>query len=176
VHPSRAISNSLIASVLSIFSRTESRSKSFLNSNKSLNIAGINQIYVKKIKKTNPIFIDMELRVNGKIFPVEMLTNPDDIQQGMMGRESLDGCMGFKLKKGFHSFWMKDCVIPLDIVFVLNNRINKIFRDCQPCSGEECQHFTAAADHVFEFPSGTCSDFNEGDTANLYLGTKYNPV
>ena len=118
----------------------------------------------------------MELRINGKVFPVEMLTHPDDIQKGMRGRESLDGCMGFKLKRGFHSFWMKDCIIPLDIVFVLNNRINKIFRDCQPCSGEECQHFTAAADHVFEFPSGTCSDFNEGDTTNLYLGTKYNPV
>ena len=118
----------------------------------------------------------MQLRVNGNSFPVEMLTHPDDIQKGMMGRENLDGCMGFKLKKGFHSFYMKDCLIPLDIVFVLNGRVNKIFRDCQPCSDGDCAHFTAAADHVFEFPSGTCSDFNEGDTANLYLGTKNNPV
>lgn len=118
----------------------------------------------------------MELSINGKKFPVELLTDPDEIQNGMMGRNHLHGCMGFKLKKGFHSFWMKDCLIPLDIVFVLNDRINKIFRDCQPCSGDDCNHFTAAADHVFEFPSGTCSDFKEGDSANLYLGTKYNPI
>ena len=118
----------------------------------------------------------MELKISGKTFPVEMMTNSSDIQKGMSGRDSLDGCMGFKLKKGYHTFWMKDCLIPLDIVFVLNDRISKIHRDCQPCSGEDCQRFTAAADHVFEFPGGTCSDFKEGDNVNLYLGTPQNPV
>lgn len=118
----------------------------------------------------------MELKINGKTFQVEMQTSPEDIETGMMGRDQLDGCMGFKMKKGFHSFWMKDCLIPLDIVFVLNDRINKVFTDCQPCSGDDCKRYTAAADHVFEFPAGTCSDFKVGDSANLYLGTKYNPV
>jgi uncharacterized membrane protein (UPF0127 family) len=118
----------------------------------------------------------MELSINGLKFPTEMMATPEEIERGMMGREDLDGCMGFKLKKGYHTFWMKDCLIPLDIVFVLNGKINKIFKDCQPCSGEECQRFTAAADHVFEFPAGASSDFNEGDFVNLYLGTKYNPV
>ncbi len=69
---------------------------------------------------------------------------------------------------------MKDCLIPLDIVFVLNGRISKIHRDCQPCSGEECQRYYGPADHVFEFPSGSCENFKEGDQANLYLGTKFN--
>ena len=118
----------------------------------------------------------MQLSVNGQKFPVELMSSPEDIQRGMQGRDSLDGCMGFKLKRGNHTFWMKDCLIPLDIVFVLNGRINKIHRDCQPCSGDNCKRYHGAADHVFEFPSGTCESFKEGDQANLYLGTKYNQV
>ena len=115
----------------------------------------------------------MELSINGKRFPVEFA---EDTSMGMMGRESLDGCMGFKMKRGFHSFWMKDCLIPLDIVFVLNGRVNKVFQHCQPCNGDDCDHFTASADHVFEFPAGTCDGWKQGDMANLYLGTKNNPV
>ena len=69
----------------------------------------------------------MQVEINGKVFPLELMRSPEDISNGMMGRDNLEGCMGFKLKRGFHSFWMKDCLIPLDIVFVVNNKINKIF-------------------------------------------------
>ena len=71
-------------------------------------------------------YCQLTMLINKKVFPLELMREPDEIQRGMMGRDSLDGCMGFKMKKGFHSFWMKDCLIPLDIVFVLNDRINKI--------------------------------------------------
>ena len=118
----------------------------------------------------------MQVEINKKVFPLELMREPDEIQRGMMGRDSLDGCMGFKMKKGFHSFWMKDCLIPLDIVFVLNDRINKIHSNCEPCDSEECKHYTAAADMVYEFPAGTADNWSEGDSVNLYLGTKYNPV
>lgn len=118
----------------------------------------------------------MQVQINREVFPLELLNTPEDIQKGMMGRESLEGCLGFKLKKGFHNFWMKDCVIPLDIVFVLNDRINKIFSDCQPCNGDDCQNYKAAAEMVYEFPAGTAKNWNVGDSVNLYLGTKYNPV
>lgn len=115
----------------------------------------------------------MELKVNGKSFPVEVSENNEI---GMQGRDSLDGCLLFKLKKGFHSFWMKDCVIPLDIVFVINNRINKVFSNCQPCDSDDCQNYKAAADKVYEFPAGTCDGWKPGDMMNLYLGAKTNPV
>jgi uncharacterized membrane protein (UPF0127 family) len=118
----------------------------------------------------------MELSVNGQKFAMELMRTPEEIEKGMMGRTELDGCMGFKLKKGYHTFWMKNCLIPLDIVFVLNGKVNKIFNDCQPCAEENCQKFTSAADHVFEFPAGVATDFKEGDFVNLYLGTKFNPI
>lgn len=115
----------------------------------------------------------MHLSVKGKTYPVEFTENTD---MGMMGKDSLEGCMGFKMKKGFHTFWMKDCLIPLDIVFVLNDRINKVFKNCPPCGGDDCNHYTAACDHVFEFPAGTCNEWEPGESVNLYLGTKNNPV
>ena len=118
----------------------------------------------------------MQVQIKDKVFPLELLKSPEEIEKGMMGRESLEGAMGFKLGKGFHSFWMKDCLIPLDIVFVLNDRINKIFSDCQPCNGEDCGRYKAAAEIVYEFPAGTAKDWAVGDNVNLYLGTKYNPI
>ena len=73
----------------------------------------------------------MSVHINNKTFPAEYLSSPDEIQKGMMGRTELNGCMVFKMGKGHHSFWMKNRLIPLDIVFVLNNRINRIHSNCE---------------------------------------------
>jgi uncharacterized membrane protein (UPF0127 family) len=118
----------------------------------------------------------MSVRINNQTFTTEYMTTPEQITKGMMGRESLDGCMVFKLKRGYHSFWMKDCIVPLDIVFVLNNRISKIHNNCQPCNGNCTEKFTGPADHVIEFPAGTSTNWKEGDNVTMYLGTPQNPV
>ncbi len=65
----------------------------------------------------------MEVIVGNQRFNGEYLTQPEDIQRGMMGRKELNGCMVFKMGMGHHSFWMKNCLIPLDIVFVNKNTI-----------------------------------------------------
>ena len=117
------------------------------------------------------VFINMHhLIVKGTKHPVEFA---EDIEKGMMGRDSLEGCMGFDLGKGYHSFHMKNCLIPLDIVFVYNDRINKIFPNCPPCDSDDCQHYTAAADKVYEFPAGATEGWEPGDAATLYMGTKF---
>jgi uncharacterized membrane protein (UPF0127 family) len=117
----------------------------------------------------------MLVKINGQQFPAELMKTPEEISKGMMERDSLNGCMVFKLKKGFHSFWMKNCKISLDIIFVLNNKITKIHRNCQPCT--DCTvRYNGTADHVIEFPTGTTNTWNEGDNVNLYLGTQLNPV
>ncbi len=118
----------------------------------------------------------MNVRIGENTYPAEYLTTPEQTQKGMMGRESLNGCMVFKMGKGHHSFWMKDCIIPLDIVFVLNNRISRIHQNCQPCDGDCSERFTGLGDHVIEFPAGTSSKFKVGDKVNLYLGSPQNPV
>lgn len=112
----------------------------------------------------------MNITIGGKNIPGEYLTNPEDIQRGMMGRTSLDGCMVFKMSRGHHSFWMKNCLIPLDIVFVLNSRVTQIHRDCPPPDVHRMNppRYTGIGDHVIEFEGGTCPDVKVGDKVGIY--------
>jgi uncharacterized membrane protein (UPF0127 family) len=120
----------------------------------------------------------MSVHINGKTFTAEYLKTPEETQKGMMGRTSLDGCMVFKMSKGHHSFWMKKCLIPLDIVFVLNNRISGIHQNCPPPDPHQMNppKYTGLGDHVIEFPAGTSQDWKVGDRVSMYLGTPQNPV
>lgn len=117
----------------------------------------------------------MKVVINNKTFPAEVLTNPEDLQRGMMYRDALNGCMVFKMGKGHHSFWMKNCHIPLDIIFVLNGRISRIHTNCPPAGRSlNPERYTGIGDHVIEFPGGTASNWKVGD--KVYLGTKFNPL
>lgn len=118
----------------------------------------------------------MNVRINDKNFPAEVMSTPEEIEKGMMNRDTLNGCMVFKLGKGHHSFWMKNCLIPLDIVFILNGRISRIHHNCPPADRHSLTlpRYTGIGDHVIEFPGGSCSDFKVGDKVNLYLGTVSN--
>ena len=119
----------------------------------------------------------MSVQINNILFPAEYLTNPEDITKGMMGRDSLDGCVVFQMGMGHHSFWMKNCLINLDIIFVLKNRISRIHLDCPPSRNLlNPPHYTGIGDYVIEFPSGTANNWKVGDKVNMYLGSKFNPV
>jgi len=120
----------------------------------------------------------MSVHINNKTFPAEYLSTPEDISRGMMGREELNGCMVFKMGKGHHSFWMKNCLVPLDIVFILNNRINRIHPNCpvEDPHRMTLPRYTGIGDHVIEFPAGTCDGWRVGDKVAMYLGTPQNPV
>jgi len=106
------------------------------------------------------------------------MVSPEDKRRGMMGRNQLEGCMVFKMEKGHHTFWMRGCLIPLDIVFVNNNRISKIHHDCPPVDDHVMNppKYSGIGDHVIEFPSGTAKNFKLGDKVRLYLGSPQNSV
>ena len=108
----------------------------------------------------------MNIRINDQTFPSEYLTTPAELEKGLMGRESLEGCAIFKLEKGYHSFWMKNCLINLDIVFFINNRINRIHNNCQPCTTCD-ERYTGIGDMVIEFPGGTSKNWKVGDIVRI---------
>lgn len=109
----------------------------------------------------------MKVKIRNNEYPAEYLTTPEEIRRGMMGREELNGCMVFQMGTGYHTFWMKDCLIPLDIVFVFNQKISKIYRNCQPCKGECQENYVGMGDHVIEFPSNSTTDFKVGDWVKI---------
>jgi uncharacterized membrane protein (UPF0127 family) len=120
----------------------------------------------------------MHVIINNQQFPAEYLSKPEDLARGMMGRDKLGGCMIFKMGKGCHSFWMKGCLINLDIIFVLNKRISMIHKNCpvEDSHRMTLPRYTGIGDHVIEFPAGTVSDWKIGDKVTMYLGSPLNPV
>lgn len=91
-----------------------------------------------------------------------------DFQKGLSGRDHMGNKNGMIFKFDGHdqrSFHMKGCLIPLDILFIKNNKIEKIYHNCSPCMEEECEKYTCdSADTVIELPGGTCerSGISEG--------------
>jgi uncharacterized membrane protein (UPF0127 family) len=108
----------------------------------------------------------MEVIINDNFFDVKCLFNKKDIQKGMMGKKfvGFDGLL-FIMEPGEHSFWMKDCIIPLDIIFISNSIITKIHHDCKPCLNNNCPNYMGHGDMILELPGQACEKLNiqEGD-------------
>jgi len=105
----------------------------------------------------------MNAIINNQHIPLEIMYTPQAKSVGMMGRDNLEGGMLFPFDSvGERSFWMKNCIIPLDILFIVNGKINNISKDCQPCVNQECNHYRGIADSVLELPGGYCDKNNVG--------------
>lgn len=97
----------------------------------------------------------MNVILNNKTIALELMTTPDSRNTGMMGREYLNGGMLFLFPEvSERSFWMKNCLIHLDIVFIVGNKITKIYRHCPPCNEIKCNRYEGIGDKVLELPSG----------------------
>ena len=102
--------------------------------------------------------------------PLEVMDTPNKRMVGMMGRNHLEGAMVFPFDEvSERSFWMKNCKIPLDMVFVIDNIIKDTFKNVPPCvEGQECTHQQSLADTVIEFNGGYLEDNIEvGQSINL---------
>lgn len=61
------------------------------------------------------------LYLKGKEIRVEVARTPEERAQGLMGRRHLgkeEGMLFIFEEEGYHSFWMKDTLIPLSIAFI----------------------------------------------------------
>jgi uncharacterized membrane protein (UPF0127 family) len=108
----------------------------------------------------------MNVIINNKKYPVEVKLTRKGKSQGMMDRDYLDGAMLFVFNYPTNqTFWMKNCLIPLDIVFLDNGKITTIHHQCQPCDLDDCKRYSGYGNMVLEFNGGFCqeNDINEGD-------------
>ena len=105
-------------------------------------------------------------------YSLKIARTPVDIQIGMMGALEMDFALGFRVQPGSHSFWMKGCLIPLDIVFCKDGKVHKIFHNCPPCystNDNDCQRYIDYADFVIELPGMTCfyDNIQMGDSIKI---------
>ncbi len=104
----------------------------------------------------------MNVFVNDNMFKVRVCVSPETIQKGMMGQKfnsDFNGMLFMMGNNGEQSFWMKNCIIPLDIVFINDDMtIQHIQKHCPPCSSNDCEHYSGNGKYVLELLGGTCDE------------------
>jgi len=97
----------------------------------------------------------MKITLNNKEIPVEIMDTPNSVASGMMGRDNLEGGMLFIFEDiSERSFWMKNCLIPLDIIFIAGDKVTDVHENCPPCVSDPCEHYWGIGDKVLELPGG----------------------
>lgn len=106
-------------------------------------------------------------------FDVETAKTLNERARGLMFRENLSeygGMLFIFEEEGIHPFWMKNTLIPLDIIWMdSNKKIVHINRNTPPCKTEICPSFNPnkTAKYVLEINGGLCDKLNikEGESA-----------
>ncbi len=115
----------------------------------------------------------MKVKINENIFNVKTLVDKKSQAIGMMYKRfdsTFDGLL-FLMGGKKQCFWMKNCLIPLDIIIIKNNVIINIHHDCPPCSEEPCPSYCGNGNIVLEVEGGTCEylGIEAGDTVEYVL-------
>lgn len=104
----------------------------------------------------------MRVKINNNFFNVKVLIDKKSQSIGMMGKtfnDDFDGLL-FLMGGKKQCFWMKNCLIPLDILIIKNNVIVNIHHDCEPCYDEECPSYCGNGNIVLEIEGGSCNLLN----------------
>ena len=107
----------------------------------------------------------IQTHINKHVYKTKVLTNIGDISRGMMSRKftSEFDALLFVMNTPFpSSFWMKNCIVPLDVIFIENGKITKIHHNCPPCPKYEkdCQSYEGNGNLVIEMPGGICKQLH----------------
>lgn len=107
----------------------------------------------------------MDIVINDVKIKCELLDTPELRKKGMSGRSHIDGGLLFKMDKGYHTFWMKECLFDLDIIFVFNNKITKVHKNCSYTDQEK--RYMGYGNFVIEVPSDINYPFSVGDSISF---------
>lgn len=110
-------------------------------------------------------------------FEVELATNQTARAKGLMFREQMDADRGMLFifeKPGFYPFWMKNTLIPLDMIWIdEHKKVVDIAENVEPCKQDPCPKTppTGSALYVLELNAGVAKTIGLkiGDTMNLNL-------
>ena len=73
---------------------------------------------------------------------------------------------------------MKNCIIPLDIIFISDDKITKIHHNCKPPKSEDYKNYCGYGNYIFEVEGGTCKNLGiiEGDKISLPSNFRFGPL
>jgi len=127
--------------------------------------------FIVMFSKKNNIVGD-KVCFNDYCFLVEIADDSSERSKGLMGRESLDPDKGMLFifdQESKHSFWMKNTLIPLDMIWINTDKeVVHMERNVQPCQVDPCPSYgpDKEARYVLEINAG------QSDQANIQINDK----
>jgi len=112
--------------------------------------------------------------IKNNCFAVELAKTDGERQKGLSNRTSLDKNTGMLFifpEIGIYNFWMKDTLIPLDIIWINENKIVYIERNAQPCLETFCPIFNPnqTANYVLEINGNLTTEYNISEADIVYF-------
>jgi len=100
---------------------------------------------------------------DGAVIKLELAETPEEHQRGLMFRPHLDADRGMLFlfdQVAYPSFWMKDTLIPLDMVFLEpGGKVTDVAASVPPCQSEPCREYSPSK------PSSAVLELNAGTAA-----------
>ena len=125
---------------------------------------------------TSPKFVN--ITINKQVFKAKVVKNKREIIKGMMNatfNKSFDAMLFIKPNASDHleqHFWMKNCIIPLDVIFIHMGKVTGIHHNCPPCYQKDCPIYTGFGDLVLEVAGGTCKSLHIRKGNNVIIETE----
>lgn len=110
-----------------------------------------------------PLPASAKARLGGQLFRVTVVETPRLLHRGLQRRTQLaaDEGMWFIMPPDRELvFWMKDMLIPLDMLFFnADKQLVSVVASAQPCARQPCSYYrsSASASFVLELPAGTAA-------------------
>jgi uncharacterized membrane protein (UPF0127 family) len=118
--------------------------------------------------------ISAQAIIKGEQIELEVTKTPQQQQLGLMFRKSLDSNRGMLFSFSpprIPRFWMKNVVIPLDILFIQDGKIKAISHNVPPCRVDPCPVYgpDIPIDMVIELKGGRASELclSVNDTVDI---------
>jgi uncharacterized protein len=120
---------------------------------------------LKSTPQVQKLPLTAQITINGRVLLLEVSRTPEQQSIGLMNRTELAADRGmlfvFSPPRPV-SFWMKNTLIPLDMIFVSNGVVKHIGKQIPPCTADPCPSYGPESitdiDGVIELRGGRAAE------------------